>query len=225
MALLPALKAEDLPDIFPVFPLGEALLLPHGRLPLNIFEPRYVAMVEDSLAQGRYFGMVQPDKRLATGKNGPGLYRIGCLGRITAFEETDDGRYLVTLRGISRFTIVEEIAEQRGYRRVCAGLSGFSDDLLPLEMPVLPFPRQILLDALRRYFNAAGIEANWTHIDQMEDAPLLTSLCAACLFTIEEKQALLEAKTTAIRAEVLHTLLEIHAFDGGPRTPPESSIN
>lgn len=225
MAFVPALKPEDLPDIFPVFPLGEALLLPCGHLPLNIFEPRYMAMVEDSLAQGRYFGMVQPDKRLVPGKTGPGLYRIGCLGRITTFEETDDGRYLITLKGVSRFTIVEEISQQRGYRRVRAGLSGFSDDLAPSERPVLPFPRQTLLDTLQRYFAAAKVEPNWTHIETLEDATLLTSLCMACPFTVEEKQALLEAKTPSMRADALRTLLEIHAFGGGPQTPPESSIN
>lgn len=219
------LQHADLPDTFPVFPLGGALLLPQGRLPLNIFEPRYVAMVEESLGQGRYLGMIQPDKRLPASTSGPGLYRIGCLGRITAFEETEDKRYLITLTGVTRFTIIEETAGQRGYRRVHAGLSGFSDDLLPNPPPIFPFPRQDLQDALLRYFTACGVEANWSAIDGMEDADLLTSLCMACPFTVEEKQALLEAKTTALRADALKTLLEIHSFGGGPSPSSTPIIN
>ena len=208
-----------------MFPLGGALLLPQGRLPLNIFEPRYLAMVEDCLGQRRYLGMIQPDKRLPIGASGPGLYRIGCLGHITAFEETEDKRYLITLTGVSRFTVIEETAGQRGYRRVHAGLSGFADDLIPAAPPVFPFPRQDLLDALRRYFAASGVEANWSVIDEMKDADLLTSLCMVCPFTIEEKQALLEAKTVALRADALKTLLEIHSFDGGPAPSSTPRIN
>ena len=112
---------DHLPDSFPVFPLGGALLLPGGHLPLNIFEPRYLAMIEDSLGDGRYVGMVQPDRRLPNGDNGPGLYRVGCLGRLSSFAETDDGRFLITLTGVIRFTIVEELDMRRGYRRVQAG--------------------------------------------------------------------------------------------------------
>lgn len=219
------LQPTLLPDIFPIFPLGGALLLPHGRLPLNIFEPRYRAMVEDSLGQGRYLGMVQPDKHIPSGPLGPGLYRVGCLGRITAFEETDDDRYLITLTGIIRFTILEEPMQQRGYLRVRAGVSAFLDDLTPGGTPVLPFPRSSLLEALRRYFNATGIEINWDNVDKMEDAALLTSLCMVCPFTVEEKQALLEAKTIAERAQALHTILEIRAFENGSSPPPPSRIN
>jgi Lon protease-like protein len=217
-------RLDDLPAEFPVFPLGGALLLPGGRLPLNIFEPRYLAMVEDALGQGRYFGMVQPDKRLPKGENGPGLFRTGCLGRISTFEETEDGRYLITLTGVIRFTIAEEIGMQRGYRRVHAGLSGFAADLRAGEEG-LPFPRQLLLDALGRYFAAAGIEANWDAIGEMADPALVTSLCMACPFTNEEKQALLEAKDNLQRAEALRALLEIDSFDGGPgngKTPKAS---
>ena len=219
-----SLRLEDLPEEFPVFPLGGALLLPGGRLPLNIFEPRYLAMVEDALGQGRYFGMVQPDKRLPNGKDGPGLYRTGCLGRISSFEETDDGRYLITLAGIIRFGIAEEIEMRRGYRRVHAGLAGFAADLRAGDES-LPFTRQILLDALARYFAKAGIDANWDAIGEMSDSALVVSLCMACPFGHEEKQALLEAKDPLLRAMTLRTLLEIDSFDGGPgngKTPKAS---
>lgn len=211
-----SLKLDALPEEFPIFPLAEALLLPGGRLPLNIFEPRYLALVEDALGQGRYFGMVQPDKRLPEGENGPGLYRTGCLGRINAFEETDDGRFLISLNGVIRFTIAEEVGMRHGYRRVRAGLAGFAADLLPVETAILPFPRQDLLDALHRYFAAAGVEANWEAIGEMDDVTLVTSLCMACPFSSEEKQALLEAWDISHRAEALRALLEIDAFDGGP---------
>ena len=182
-------RLDELPEQFPVFPLGGALLLPGGHLPLNIFEPRYLAMVEDALGQGRYFGMIQPDKRLARGETGPGLYRIGCLGRITSFAETDDGRYLITLTGVIRFTIAEEIEMQRGYRRVSGGPRRVRGRSAPGDA-MLPFPRQYLLDALRRYFATAGAEANWDAIADMADANLVTSLCMACPFSTEEKQAL-----------------------------------
>jgi len=208
-------ELSDLPLEFPVFPLTGALLLPGGRLPLNIFEPRYLAMVEDSLAAGRLFGMVQPDRRLAHGDTGPGLYRTGCLGRISSFSETDDGRYLITLSGLIRYTIVEEIEPARGYRRVRAALAGFAADLTEsaAEEGDLPFDRAHLLDALRRYFAHAGVEANWEAIGAMPDAALVVSLCMACPFDAEEKQALLEARDGAERARALLALLEINAFD------------
>ena len=213
-------RLEDLPTEFPVFPLTGALLLPGGRLPLNIFEPRYLAMVEDSLKAGRYFGMVQPDRRLAQGDSGPGLYRTGCLGRICSFSETDDGRYLITLAGAMRFSIVEEVAGTRGYRRVRAALGGFTADL-QAPRPGLPFARAQLLDALRRYFVHAGVEANWEAISATPDTTLMISLCMACPFNPEEKQALLEASDDAARASALLALLEINAFE----PPPDENDN
>jgi Lon protease-like protein len=218
----PALTS--LPEEFPIFPLGGALLLPGGRLPLNVFEPRYLAMVDDALAEGRYFGMVQPDKRLGRGEHGPGLYRIGCLGRISSFSETDDNRYLITLSGVARYTIVEEVEMRHGYRRVRAAFSGFAADLRPAAME-LPFAREDLLDALRRFFAACGVEANWETIAEMGDGELVSSLCMACPFSNEEKQALLEAKDGIERARALRALLEIGAFDGGldGDEPPQAS--
>jgi Lon protease-like protein len=207
-----AKKSDELPVEFPVFPLAGALLLPGGRLPLNIFEPRYLAMIDDAMAHGRVLGMVQPDKRLAHGDNGPGLYRIGCLGRITSFSETDDGRYLITLAGLTRFTIVEEVEPARGYRRVRAALGGFAPDL-EQNSDEVDFDRTALLAALRRYFATAQVDANWEAISAMSDAALIVSLCMACPFDPEEKQALLEARDEPERARALLALLEINAFD------------
>jgi len=210
-------RFDDLPDEFPVFPLGGALLLPGGRLPLNIFEPRYLAMVEDSLGEGRLFGMVQPDKRLSEGDTGPGLYRTGCLGRISSFSETDDGRYLITLSGLIRYSIVEEVESRRGYRRVRGAFAGFAADLQQPESASLGLgmDRRELLDALRLYFAHTGVEANWETIDAMPNAALVVTLCMACPFDPEEKQALLEAHNLAERARVLLALLQINAFDDG----------
>jgi Lon protease-like protein len=216
-------KLEALPEEFPVFPLSGALLLPGGRLPLNIFEPRYLALVEDSLASGRLFGMVQPDKRLARGDTGPGLYRTGCLGRLSAFSETDDGRYLITLTGLIRYSIVEEVEQRRGYRRVRGAFAGFAADLEPAARAGLGPDRELLLDASRRYFAHAGVDANWQAIGAMSDAVLVVTLSMACPFDPEEKQALLEAPTLLERARVLLALLEINAFDDNRGNDPKAS--
>jgi Lon protease-like protein len=216
-------KLEELPDEFPVFPLSGALLLPGGRLPLNVFEPRYLALVEDSLAMGRLFGMVQPDKRLANGDTGPGLYRTGCLGRLSAFSEADDGRYLITLTGLIRFSIIEEVEQCRGYRRVRGAFAGFAADLQRPPKSGLGPDRQLLLDASKRYFAHAGVDANWEAIGAMSDYVLVVTLSMACPFDPEEKQALLEAPTLLERARVLLALLEINAFDDNRGIDPKAS--
>ncbi len=203
-----------LPDEFPIFPLGGALLLPRGRLPLNIFEPRYLAMVEDALSAGRMFGMVQPNPRLAADAHGPGLFRVGCLGRLSSFSETDDGRYLITLTGICRFEIAAELPPRRGYRRVRADLSRFAADL-ELQGGGSGFDRTELLAALRGYFTRRGFDANWDAIGQMDDEVLVVTLCMVCPFEPVEKQALLEADSAADRAQALLALLRIDAFGPG----------
>lgn len=207
---------DQLPTEFPVFPLGGALLLPQGKLPLNVFEPRYRAMVEDALASGRMIGMVQPDENRPETPSGPALYRIGCLGRLSSFNETDDGRYLITLTGVVRFAISVELEMQRGYRRVRADLSRFRGDLddRPATASV---DRDALTRALRTYFNARGFDANWDAIDEMPDDALVVTLAMVCPFDPVEKQALLEAPKSADLASTLLTLLQMgaHATDTG----------
>ncbi len=210
---------EDLPPEIPIFPLPGALLLPQGRLPLNIFEPRYLAMTLDSLASGRMFGMVQPDPAQPKGETGPGTYRIGCLGRLTSFSETDDGRLLITLTGVARFRIAEEIAMRRGYRRVRASYEGFRADLT-VGGPAPMLDRPALLAALRAYFRAQGIEANWEAIEQTSDAMLVTTLCMVCPFEVREKQALLEAPGTEARAQMLVALMQMDTHGMAPDTRP-----
>ncbi len=209
-------RAEDLPGDIPVFPLAGALLLPGGKLPLNIFEPRYLALVEDALAAGRMFAMVQPDPAAPAAADGPGLYRIGCLGRLSSFSETEDGRYLITLTGLLRFRIESELAPRRGYRRVRADYAPFLAELDPAPEP-LAVPREGLLAALRGYFTRRGFDANWDAIRRMDDAELVNTLCMVCPFEPAEKQALLEAPDQAGRAGALLALLQMGA--AAPDTP------
>ncbi len=215
-------RPEDLPETFPVFPLTGALLLPRGRLPLNIFEPRYLAMTEDALAGGRMFGMIQPDPQAPPATVGPALYRIGCLGRLSSFSETEDGRFLITLTGVIRFAVAAELPLQHGYRRVRACFAGFAADLDP-PAPWPGFDRAGLLAVLRASFARRGIEANWEAIDSMADDALVTTLCMACPFEPAEKQALLEAATLAERAVALATLLQIDIHATGADAAPARS--
>jgi Lon protease-like protein len=174
-------RAEDLADEFAIFPLTGALLLPRGKLPLNIFEPRYKAMVEDSLAAGRMFGMIQPDPNAQGGETGPGLYQVGCLGRLSSFSETDDGRFLITLSGLLRFTISRELEMRRGYRRVRGDFSRYLGDL---DLPPRPsgVEREPLLAALRGYFARRNVDANWDAIRRMPDEALVVTLAMVCPF-------------------------------------------
>jgi Lon protease-like protein len=204
--------AERLPTEFPVFPLEGALLLPRGRLPLNIFEPRYLAMVEDSLAAGRMFGMIQPDSSAPRVKSGPALFRVGCLGRLSYFSETEDGRFLITLTGLIRFFVTEELPLRRGYRRVSAAFDRFLGDLDPNPRPA-GIKREALLSATRAYFAKRSIEANWEVISRLPEDKLVVTLAMSCPFTPAEKQAILESGDEAARAAALLALLQMGAAD------------
>ncbi len=209
-------RLTDLPEEIAVFPLSGALLLPQGRLPLNIFEPRYLAMTLDALANKRMFGMIQPDPRAPRGDTGPGLYRTGCLGRLSSFSETDDGRLLITLTGLARFRIIEELPlDEGGYRRVRADYAHFAHDLA-LDGPASPLDRDELLAALRPYFRARGIDANWDAIGQMPDATLVTTLAMVCPFDVPEKQALLEAPGASERTRILVAMMQMGAAANAP---------
>ena len=215
-------RLEDLPPEFAVFPLTGALLLPRGKLPLNIFEPRYLAMVQDSLATGRMFGMIQPDPHAAAAAQGDGLYRVGCLGRLSSFSETDDGRLLIALTGLIRFTIAAELEPRHGYRRVRGDFSNYADDLT-LDRPQVEIEREKILSALRAYFGQRKVDANWEAIRGLSDDTLVITLAMACPFEAVEKQALLEAPTDTDRAATLLALLQMGA--AGPDLPPGHSVS
>lgn len=199
---------DALPGEIPIFPLAGALLLPGGRLPLNIFEPRYLAMTEDALARGRLLGMVLPDPAGPRPGGRSTIYRIGCLGRIASFSETPDGRYMITLLGLSRFRVVSELPDSpRGYRRVRADHTPFAADRE--ETPEGAVDRAALLAALRPYFQARRIEADWPSIEGTPPEALVTTLCMICPFGEPERQALLEAADLPARASMLVALLRM----------------
>jgi hypothetical protein len=215
-------RYEDLPQEVPIFPLSGALLLPHGRLPLNIFEPRYLNMTLDALKAGRIFGMVQPDyDKTPKEKDGkspePAVYTVGCAGRISGFEETEDGRLLIVLKGLIRFRIREEIEGRSGYRRVRADYEAFKADLEPLGP--LTLDRKFFMGRLQPYLEAHAMPIHSDVLKGLSDAALVTSLCAICPFDPREKQALLECPTLSDRAEALLTLLQIGVFEAGNEAP------
>ncbi|HEY8614194.1 MAG TPA: LON peptidase substrate-binding domain-containing protein [Roseomonas sp.] len=203
----------DLPAEIAIFPLTGALLLPGGRLPLNIFEPRYLALVEASLCAGRSFGMIQPDPGAPPGLGGPGLYRTGCLGRLSSFSETEDGRFLISLTGTIRFQVEEELPGRDGYRRIRPSYIPYAADL-DRAAPPPDLGRPALLDALRPYFRSKGIEANWEAIDRLDDLALVTTLSMICPFGPAEKQALLEAPDPAARGVMLIAMLRMDSLPG-----------
>ena len=192
---------DQLPEILPIFPLAGVLLLPRGKLPLNVFEPRYLAMTEDALSGNRMIGIIQPSDPLSRASVPP-VYPIGCAGRITSFSETDDGRYLITLTGVCRFETVRELPIVRGYRRVDVSWERFAADLEE-PGPAL-FDRARLVEGLRTYFKIQGISANWDAIESTPDERLVTSLAMICPFEPSEKQALLECGSLSERASGLH---------------------
>jgi len=209
----PALGEID-PTI-PVFPLPGAMLLPYGRMPLNIFEPRYLALVEDALGAGRMFGMIQPDSLRPPVINGAATFSIGCLGRITSFSETEDGRIVLSLLGVIRFAVLEEVALRRGYRCMRVDYARYASDLDPPSQDI-GLPRKALLASLRGYFERQGMTADWDTIGEMDDATLLTALCMMCPFAPSEKQALLEADSPPQRTQILQALLEFGMHGNEP---------
>ena len=205
-------SAADLPATIPVFPLPGALLLPRARLPLHIFEPRYLAMMDDTLKTShRLIGMVQP---LEGPENTPGrLHHIGCAGRVTAFSETEDGRYMITLSGVSRYRITGEQTGFSPYVRADVSWSGFDRDLGGTEKDK-GFDRDEFMALLQRFFDANGLSTDWDGMNDAEDELLINSLSMLCPFDPEEKQALLEAPSLTTRRETLVTLIEF-ALRGG----------
>ena len=231
---------KDLPEVIPVFPLTGVLLLPGATLPLNIFEPRYVAMIDAAMASGRLIGMVQPqqpdeqdnrggkpdgdDPDDASGSaaetNGPALYNTGCLGRIVQFEETEDGRYIIVIKGLSRFRIENEMpTDHGGFRKVRADWTPFADDLEQLaDDPSELLDRDRLIPSLRQYFELHGLSADWDAIERTPDDRLVMTLCMICPFAPGEKQALLEAPDLSARADIMQALIDMAAHENDDAT-------
>jgi Lon protease-like protein len=205
---------SDLPEVIPVFPLSAALLLPRADLPLNIFEPRYLAMIDRALCGDRVIGMVQPDEDAAAGANGPALLRVGCAGRITTFAETGDGRYLITLSGIARFRIIEEVATGLAYRACRVSAADFASDFA--DDGDAPVDRPAVLRTFRAYLKAHNLDTDWESVGQASNETLINTLAMIAPFGAAEKQALLEAPDLRARAETLVAITELTlAAEGG----------
>ena len=200
----------QLPEAVPIFPLAGVLLLPFGRLPLNIFEPRYLAMVRHALATDWLIGMVQP-RDAKDPASEPDVYRVACAGRLTRVEETEDGRYLIMLSGLCRFDIEAELPLQSGFRRARAAWGRFADDFRRPDADAAS--RERLLPVLREYFAGHKISADWDNIEQLPGNQLVNTLAMQCPFDPREKQALLESPGPRERAELMISLLAMAALD------------
>ncbi len=207
----------DIPDSVPVFPLTGALLLPRGQMPLNIFEPRYLAMVDEAMAGNRLIGMIQP-----AGPGGeagePALSAIGCVGRITSYAETDDGRYMICLTGIARFKVVAELPGRAGFRICRIATEAFRSDFAE-NAGAEAVDRTRLLDVFRAYLEANRLEADWDNIGRTSNETLVNALSMMSPYGPAEKQALLEAEDLRARAETLIALTEMSLARGGDAGP------
>jgi Lon protease-like protein len=201
--------AVDLPQVIPVFPLPGALLLPRGQMPLNIFEPRYVAMIDDALRDGhRLIGMIQPDVAHTGAALKPPLFRVGCVGRITQLAESGDGRYLIELTGVARFRVEQELDVKTEYRQCRVTFAPFADDFIARKGEV-SVDREAVLNALRNFMKANNLQADWEGIDKAPNEALVNALSMMSPYGPAEKQALLEAPDLKTRAELLVAITEI----------------
>ena len=213
----PLFSPQNAPEVIPVFPLPGALLLPRGRLPLNIFEPRYLAMVDDALkTEHRLIGMIQP-RSCDTQKSGRELYDVGCAGRIVTFSEADDGRYLIALTGVSRFEVREEVEGFQPYRRVSAAWDKFEMDPKRPQKDDPEFEKEAFLELVNVYFQTKSLDTDWDALGQADEETIVNALSMMCPFSAGEKQALLEAEDLSARRQTLAALLQIDAAGDEPQ--------
>ena len=206
----PAFNFDDLPSTIPMFPLPSALLLPGGHLPLNIFEPRYIQMVKDTLATNhRLIVMTLP---LPEKSNGSEIYKLACAGKLISFEETLDGRFLISLSGIMRCRLLDTLEEKGGYRRMKVDFTDYLDDMRPNDIKI---ERNGFFKTLRSYFDMKGLSADWKAIEKCEDEKLITTLAMLCPFSDAEKQTLMEANSLNERAKLMKVILEMSIFGSG----------
>ena len=208
----------DCPVVIPVFPLPGALLLPRGQMPLNIFEPRYLAMVDDALRSDRVIGMIQPDAEAGEQPLAPKIYRVGCAGRITQFAETGDGRYLISLTGISRFRVEEELSSTTAYRLCRVTFDPFAADF-HARAGEEAVDRAGVLRALKDFVEANDLKVDWAGIEEAPNEALVNALCMMSPFGPREKQAMLEAPDLKTRAEVLIAVTEMELVRGSGSEP------
>ena len=205
------MKKEDLPNVLPVFPLSNFIIFPRTTVPLNIFEPRYIEMIDNSMKTNRLIGMIQPKKSGQLKK--PDLYKIGCAGKITSFNETDDGRYLIILNGICRFKIMDELNNDNLYRECEVNYDDFLKDLNAKSEEIKFSDLNLIFQNLKGLFKKQGYEINWKEIEKQSLDQTINTLSMASPFSLEEKQVLLESKDLTIRKDRLKEILNTYIVD------------
>jgi len=205
-------KKKDLPNKIPVFPLSNFIIFPGTTVPLNIFEPRYIEMIDDSMKDSRMIGMVQPKKKL--NNSVPELHDVGCVGRITSFNETENGRYLVILNGLSRFKVLEEIKNNKLYRECKVSFNDFENDFKLNKKEEIKFTDlKIILKKIKKLFKQKGYIINWKDLEKQSLDQTINTLSMASPFSLEEKQILLETKNLYLRKSKLEEILQTYIFD------------
>ena len=203
----------NLPKNIPIFPLSNFIIFPKTAVPLNIFEPRYIDMVNDSMRSNKLIGMIQPKNLKSKSKINIDLYDIGCLGKITSFKETNDGRFLIELKGVIRFKIIKEIKSNKKYRECEVSYENFSDDLSDKKENLKFSDLELIFQDLKTLFEKRGFIINWRELEKQSLNETINALAMASPFTLEEKQALLEAKNIDLRKSKISEILTTYTFD------------
>jgi len=207
------MKKDELPNTIPVFPLSNFIIFPKTTVPLNIFEPRYVEMINDSMKKNKFIGMIQPKSINNENSLTPSLHKIGCLGKITSFKETDDGRYLIDLKGIIRFKIVKEIADNKPYRSCEINFDDYLNDLSEKKENLKFSDLELIFKDLRQLFEKRGFIINWKALEKQSLDETINALAMASPFSLEEKQVLLEAVNLDLRKNKIAEILSTYTFD------------
>ena len=207
------MKIEQLPKIIPVFPLSNSIIFPKTTVPLNIFEPRYIEMIDDCMKNGKHVGMIQPRSNKIDNQNLPELHNIGCLGKITSFKETEDKRYLIDLKGIIRFKIIKEIESVKTYRKCEVSYDNYLHDLANEKENLKFSDLELIFKDLKNLFEKRGFIINWKALEKQSLDETINALAMASPFSLEEKQVLLEAKNLDIRKTKISEILTTYSFD------------
>ena len=207
------MKKEELPKIVTIFPLSNFIIFPKTTVPLNIFEPRYIDLINDSMRTDKFIGMVQPKILSKSELNIPELHDIGCLGKITSFKETDDGRYLIDLKGIARFRIIKEIKSEKKYRKCEVNFDNYLQDLNKTKDNLKFSDLELIFKDLKLLFEKRGFIINWKALEKQSLDETINALAMASPFSLEEKQVLLEAVNLDLRKNKIAEILSTYTFD------------
>ena len=203
---------KNLPKIIPVFPLSNFIIFPKTTVPLNIFEPRYIDMINDSMKSDKLIGIIQP-KKIKDKYTPPILHKIGCLGKITSFKETEDGRYMIELKGLIRFNVIKEIKSNKKYRRYEVDFNDFNGDLLDKKEQIKFSDLELIFKDLKSLFEKRGFIINWKELEKQSLDEIINALAMASPFSLEEKQVLLEAENLNIRKNKIAEILSTYTYD------------